>query len=140
MTGDLLDIGVVATHAGVAISTLHVWEKAGLVTPAGRNGLRRQYKSDVLSRIAIIILAQRSGFTLAEVAELLDNGSGPAREAQLREKLEELRERRAQLDTAILTVEHTLHCPHPVQTECPTFLDLIDKILPGGPVTVSSSA
>ena len=27
MTTGLLDIGMVATHAGVPVSTLHVWEK-----------------------------------------------------------------------------------------------------------------
>ncbi len=139
MTAELLDVGAVATHAGVPVSTLHVWEKAGLIAPVGRNGLRRQYAPDVLSRIAIIVLSQRCGFTLAEVGELLQNSSGPEREAQLRQKLAELTERRAQLDTAILTIEHTLRCPHPVQAECPTFLELLDEILPGGPVGASSS-
>ena len=139
MSRELLDIGEVAAHAGVPVSTLHVWEKAGLIEPAGRNGLRRQYTHDALSRIAMIVLSQRSGFTLAEVGELLENGSGPAWERQISEKLTELRERRQQLDTAILTLEHTLKCPMPVQTDCPTFLTILDQVLPGGPVGASAS-
>jgi len=134
MSDGLLDIGAVAKHAGVPVSTLHVWERSGLIAPVARNGLRRQYTPDVLSRLAIIVLSQRSGFTLAEVGELLENGDRPERAAQLQQKLHELHERRAQLDIAIQTVEHTLRCPHQVQTECPTFLRILDTILPGGPV------
>ncbi len=140
MSADLLDVGTVAAHAGVPVSTLHVWERAGLITPVGRNGLRRQYDPDVLSRIAIIVLAQRTGFTLAEVGELLEHGSGPAWETQLSEKLDELRDRQAQLQTAVTIIEHMLGCHHEVQTECPTFLRTLDHILPGGPVRSTDSA
>jgi len=54
----------------VPASTLHVWERAGLIESVARNGLRRQYAGDVIDRIALIVLGKRSGFSLDEIADL----------------------------------------------------------------------
>ncbi|MDH4307144.1 MAG: MerR family transcriptional regulator, partial [Acidimicrobiia bacterium] len=69
---DRVDIGDVTRGSGLPTSTLHVWERAGLLDPIGRDGLRRQYDAEVFQRLATIVLLQRGGFTLEEIRELLE--------------------------------------------------------------------
>ena len=126
----LLDIGEVVERTGVPVSTLHVWEKHGLIAPAGRAGLRRQFEPTVLTEIALIVIGQRSGFTLAELGELLTPKAANHRRVAYEEKLVELRARRAELDTAIESLEHAIDCPHPNALECPDFLGILDDVLP----------
>ena len=128
--GACLDIGEVVSRTGIPTTTLHVWEREGLVTPVGRVGLRRQYDHDVLDRIALIIVSQRSGFSLAEIRDLLAPDAFAEGKARLEEKLAELRERRQGLDAAIAGLEHALACPHPVPTDCPTFRASLADVLP----------
>ena len=126
----LLDIGEVVERTGVPVSTLHVWEKHGLIEPAGRSGLRRQFDPTVVTQIALIVIGQRSGFTLAEIGELLAPKAAAHRRAAYEEKLDELRARRAELDMAIDSLEHAIDCPHPDALACPRFLGILDEVLP----------
>jgi MerR family redox-sensitive transcriptional activator SoxR len=75
-----LTIGQVAVHAGVRTSAIRYYEDVGVLPAPERVGGRRRYTVDVLRRLAIIDVAQRAGFTLSEVRELLggDGGDGPA--------------------------------------------------------------
>jgi DNA-binding transcriptional MerR regulator len=66
-----LSIGDVAAASGVRPSALRYYEDAGLITPAGRRGGRRIYRPDVVSRLALVALAQEVGFTIPEIAALL---------------------------------------------------------------------
>jgi DNA-binding transcriptional MerR regulator len=66
-----LSIGAAAAWAGVAASTLRYWEDLGLLRPARRNGGRRVFDQAVLDRLSLVLLAQRAGFTLAEIRQLL---------------------------------------------------------------------
>lgn len=127
----VLDIGEVVTRTGVPVTTLHVWEREGLIAPVGRSGLRRQYAADVIDRIAMIVVGQRSGFSLAEIGALLapDAFASSGKDA-LADKLDELRARRRELDLAITGLEHALACPHTVPTDCPTFCGMLDDVLP----------
>ena len=87
-----LSIGEVATASGARPSALRYYEQAGLITPLERRGGRRYYEPAVLSRLAFIALCQDAGFTIAEIATLLD-GRPDARQhwQQLAEtKLEEI--------------------------------------------------
>lgn len=126
----LLDIGEVVERTGVPVSTLHVWEKHGLIEPAGRSGLRRQFEPMVVTQIALIVVGQRSGFTLAEMGELLTPKAAAHRRSAYEEKLVELRARRAELDTAIESLEHAIVCPQPDALACPDFLRILDDVLP----------
>lgn len=121
LRSDAIDIGEVAERTGVAVSTLHVWERDGLVVPIGRRGLRRQYDPQIFWRIALIQMGQATGFTNAEIAELLDPGSWDHDKTAVVAKLDELRQRRQALDTAIATLEHAVECDHPEPLECPVF-------------------
>jgi DNA-binding transcriptional MerR regulator len=66
-----LSISDVAAASGLRPSALRYYEEAGLITPAGRRGGRRIYRPDVLSRLALVALAQEVGFTVPEIAALL---------------------------------------------------------------------
>lgn len=70
MTGRL-GIGEVAKRTGLASSAIRYYESEGLIPQAERHGGRRMYGADVLDRLALIELAKRSGFTIAEIRRLV---------------------------------------------------------------------
>lgn len=65
-------IGRLASLAGVGIDTVRYYERSGLLQPAGRSasGYRR-YGDDELRQLRFIRRAQRLGFTLQEIQELM---------------------------------------------------------------------
>ncbi|VVQ01049.1 Redox-sensitive transcriptional activator SoxR [Pseudomonas fluorescens] len=67
----LLNPSEVAEAAGVAISTLHFYEREGLITAQRNAGNQRRYRSDVLRRVAVIRIAQQVGIPLKEIGEKL---------------------------------------------------------------------
>jgi len=69
--GKQLAIGEVAQRAGMTASRIRYYEARGLLTPPGRVSGKRRYGSDVLRRLAIIDAAQRVGFGLDEIRDLL---------------------------------------------------------------------
>jgi len=66
-----LGVGEVAQRAGVAVSALHFYEARGLIHSWRNAGNQRRYSRDVLRRVAIIKVAQRTGIPLAEIADAL---------------------------------------------------------------------
>jgi DNA-binding transcriptional MerR regulator len=70
-----LRTGEVAQRAGVNIQTLRYYERRGLIAEPRRSlGGHRSYPADTVRLLAVIKAAQRLGFTLDEVADLLDTG------------------------------------------------------------------
>ncbi|MEV4714693.1 MerR family transcriptional regulator [Micromonospora sp. NPDC049374] len=70
-----LRTGEVAEQAGVNIQTLRYYERRGLLAePTRSNGGHRLYPADTVALLNVIKTAQRLGFTLDEVADLLDAG------------------------------------------------------------------
>ncbi|MQA24183.1 MAG: MerR family transcriptional regulator [Micromonosporaceae bacterium] len=68
-----LRAGQVAAEAGVHRETLRYYERRGLVSPQERTlGGHRVYPPETVTLLRVIKAAQRLGFTLDEVAELLD--------------------------------------------------------------------
>ncbi len=67
----VLTVGEVASRSGVAVSTLHFYEKQGLIASARTAGNQRRYARAVLRRVAVIKVAQRMGIPLSEIAEAL---------------------------------------------------------------------
>jgi MerR family mercuric resistance operon transcriptional regulator len=126
MTG--LRSGQVAEAAGVNQQTLRYYERRGLLTePVRTLGGHRLYPAETVTILRIIKAAQRLGFTLDEVTELLTVGAH--RHASLRAraqaKLTEIEQRIADLavirDTLHLAIE--AGCDDPVEcagnTRCP---------------------
>lgn len=66
-----LTVGEVAARSGVAVSTLHFYESKGLIHSERNRGNQRRYSREVLRRVAIIKVAQRTGIPLASIAEAL---------------------------------------------------------------------
>lgn len=66
-----MTVGDVASRSGVAVSTLHFYEKKGLIRSRRSAGNQRRYSRDVLRRVAVIKVAQRTGIPLAEIARAL---------------------------------------------------------------------
>ena len=66
-----LTVGEVAARSGVAVSTLHFYEAEGLITSWRNKGNQRRYAREVLRRVAVIKVAQRTGIPLAEIREAL---------------------------------------------------------------------
>lgn len=75
-----LPIGDVARQAGVRASRIRYYESIGLLPIPERVSGKRRYQPDVLRRLTVITAAQRIGFTLDEIAELLGPGRRPAHE------------------------------------------------------------
>ncbi|WP_158887229.1 MerR family transcriptional regulator [Amycolatopsis anabasis] len=64
--------GELAEAAGVHPQTLRYYERRGLLAEPGRSlGGHRLYPPEAVDRLRMIKTAQRLGFTLGEVAELL---------------------------------------------------------------------
>ncbi len=73
--GGALRSGEVARQAGVNIQTLRYYERRGLLREPTRSaGGHRLYPAETVALLGVIKAAQRLGFTLDEVAELLDAG------------------------------------------------------------------
>lgn len=67
-----MTIGTVAAQAGVGVETIRYYQRRGLIAePPRRNAGFRQYPPETVSRLRFIKRAQRLGFSLNEVQELL---------------------------------------------------------------------
>jgi len=66
-----LSVGEVAVRSGVAVSTLHFYESKGLIRSWRNSGNQRHYAREVLRRIAIIKVAQRTGIPLTRIQQAL---------------------------------------------------------------------
>ncbi len=75
-----LAIGEVAGRAGMSASRIRYYEARGLLPAPERAGGKRRYGEEVLRRLAIIDAAQRVGFTLEEIGDLLGSREEPAHE------------------------------------------------------------
>ncbi len=66
-----LAIGEVAELAGMSASRIRYYEARGLLPEPERVAGKRRYTAEVVRRLAIIDAAQRVGFTLEEISDLL---------------------------------------------------------------------
>ena len=66
-----LSVGELAQRSGVPVSTLHFYEAKGLIRSRRTEGNQRRYGRDVLRRVVIIKVAQRTGLSLAAIRDAL---------------------------------------------------------------------
>jgi MerR family redox-sensitive transcriptional activator SoxR len=78
--GRQLAIGEVARRAGMSTSRIRYYEARGLLPVPERSAGKRRYTEVVFRRLAIIDAAQRVGFTLEEILDLLGARDQPAHE------------------------------------------------------------
>jgi MerR family transcriptional regulator, mercuric resistance operon regulatory protein len=135
MTEAALRSGEVATAAGVNLQTLRYYERRGLLEePHRSDGGHRMYPRDAVTTLRVIKAVQRLGFTLDEIADLLEagrhhHGAGPdaglrrratAKLAEIDAKIADLQSIRATLTSALeagcddlATCASTPGCPLP---------------------------
>ncbi|TAL79271.1 MAG: Hg(II)-responsive transcriptional regulator [Burkholderiaceae bacterium] len=96
-----LTIGTFAKAAGVNVETIRFYQRKGLLTEPGKPyGSIRRYGAEDVTRVRFVKSAQRLGFSLDEVAELLqlDDGAHCDEASLLAEhKLQDVREKIADL-------------------------------------------
>ncbi len=115
MTG--LRSGEVARAAGVNPQTLRYYERRGLLAAPERTlGGHRVYQPAAVTVLRVIKAAQRLGFTLDEVAELLDVHAGLA--ARATSKLAEVEARIADLTVVRDTLRAALDAGCDDLVEC----------------------
>jgi len=100
-------ISKLAREFGITPRALRFYEDKGLIKPA-RRGQNRVYSEADRARVAIILRGKSVGFTLEEIKELLDLEKIEGLKTQmaltltrLRERIEDLKERRRDIDAAI---------------------------------------
>jgi MerR family redox-sensitive transcriptional activator SoxR len=118
-----VDISELAKRSGVRASTLRFYEEKGLIASIGRRGLKRLFAPEVADRLSLIALGRASGFSLGEIAEMLD-GPDIARD-RLRAKAAELDKRIEQLTRMRDGLRHAADCKVPILTDCPHFLRIV---------------
>ncbi|WP_090103338.1 MerR family transcriptional regulator [Lentzea jiangxiensis] len=96
--------GELAAAAGVNVQTLRYYERRGLLPEPQRSlGGHRDYDENSVALLRVVKTAQRLGFTLDEVAELLDTGRHrhptPDLQARAQAKLDEVDRRLEDLNT-----------------------------------------
>jgi DNA-binding transcriptional MerR regulator len=105
--------GQVAKRAGVNVETLRYYERRGLIEQPRRSlGGHRTYPEDTVALLGVIKAAQRLGFTLDEVAELLDTGRRGHPTPDLREratiKLTEIDQKMTDLATIRVSLQQVV--------------------------------
>ncbi|MCH8616970.1 MerR family transcriptional regulator [Sphingomonas sp. SM33] len=117
-------IGALAKAAGVGVETVRYYQRRGLLPePPRPHGEVRRYSDDDVRRLKFIRSAQAAGFTLTEIAELLDLSASDdrdraralaqARVAALEDKIRELQEAKEALSglATACANEHGGPCP-----------------------------
>lgn len=101
MGSTALTIGGLAAAAGVNVETIRFYQRRGLLAqPLRPHGGVRRYTAADVDRLRFIRRAKLVGFTLEEIADLLEaNGRGACARTsrQIERKLAEVRERMAAL-------------------------------------------
>ena len=120
---EILTIGQLAHEAGVNVETIRYYERRALLRepPRTRAGYR-QYSGDDLWRLQFIARAKRLGFTLAEIATLVDSGTDATVEGILKIaqfKIQALEERQRELsDTRARLQQLVTLCGDPNSEDC----------------------
>lgn len=133
--------GELADAAGVNLQTLRYYERRGLLaSPLRSPGGHRQYPAEALTTLRVIKVAQRLGFTLDEVADLVDLGrhrhGHRALQARATAKLAEIENRIADLRVMATALQDAIDagCDDLVEcagsSRCPLpFADLADSAM-----------
>lgn len=119
----LISIGQLASRTEVATSTLRYYESVGLLPIPERINGQRRYDDSLVDRISFIKIAQQTGFTIQEIALLLE-GFKPTEsiteqwERMAEQKRVELERRKSQIQSMIQVLENGLQCKCLTWSEC----------------------
>ena len=106
-----IDIGHVAEQSGVRPSALRYYEEVGLISPAARRGLRRQFPVTVLLQLKLVAMGKLAGFPLKEIAGMFgDDGKPNLPRARLRRRADEIDDQLRELTALRDTLRHVADC------------------------------
>ena len=140
--------GQVAAAAGVNLQTLRYYERRGLLAEPTRTlGGHRVYPVDTVTVLRVIKTAQRLGFTLDEVADLLDTATHrhgrrrqPGLQARAEAKLADIEQKIADLAVIRDTLSEAITAGCDDLVTCAKgFLRLSGSFMPGLPYPTKSS-
>ncbi|WP_085919631.1 helix-turn-helix domain-containing protein [Halomonas sp. CSM-2] len=121
-----MDIAEVARRSGVPASTLRFYEKKGLISSLGRQGLRRVFNDNILERLALIALGRAAGFSLDEIGSMIGSKGDPNIDRELLvNKADELDKTIKSLIAVRDGLRHAAVCSAPSHMECPKFRRLL---------------
>lgn len=66
-----LAIGGLAARTGLSVSAIRFYEEKGLVRPDRNAGGQRRYERSDIRRLSFVMIAQKTGLSIAEIAEAL---------------------------------------------------------------------
>ncbi|MGW6739343.1 MerR family transcriptional regulator [Streptomyces sp. NPDC055025] len=121
MDDALLSISEVARRAGIATSALRYYERCSLIPEGAKVAGRRHYSPDVLHRLSAIKICQKIGFSLAEIADLLQSnmaGEGMWRDVA-RARRSAVEREIAALNGRLHLIDQTLDCDCRALCDCP---------------------
>ncbi len=121
MVEDLLPIDRVARESGFASSALRYYERFGLISVGLKIQGKRHYARSVLQRLSVIKVCQSVGFSLTEIADLLDGADQPDgawRDLALRRR-RDIDEQIKLLHSLADTLDVALNCECAELTQCP---------------------
>lgn len=128
-----MNIGEVATEAGVPAKTIRYYESVGLIPAAARrdNGYRSYSQTD-LHTLRFIHRARELGFSVVEVEDLLALWRDKRRKSATIKaialgKIAEIERKIAALETMKRAIRHlTARCHGDARPDCPILDDLAD--------------
>ena len=111
-------IAELAAEYDVTLRTIRFYEDRGLLTPERRSTTRVYHPRDRV-RLALILRGKRLGFSLDEIAKIVDMyDAEPGEEGQLVYLLDQITHRRTELEQRRLDIEETLQDLAEVEARC----------------------
>ena len=121
-------IGDVSKQADVPASTIRYYEEIKLLPAAARINGRRRYDKTILDKLKTIRLAQKIGFSIAEIQTLLhefpaDEPPSARWQVMAQQKLGELDEQLQTIHEMKTILEQTLDCQCRSMEDCAAGVD-----------------
>jgi DNA-binding transcriptional MerR regulator len=116
----------VAAEFGVTLRTIRFYEDRGLLSPE-RRGTTRVFHPRDRVRLALILRGKRLGFSLDEIATIIDMyDAEPGEAGQLRYLIDQIEVRRAELEQRRKDIDDTLADLEQVERRCHEDLRRLD--------------
>jgi DNA-binding transcriptional MerR regulator len=116
-----------AEEHGVTLRTIRFYEDRGLIAPE-RRGQQRIFHARDRVRLGLILRGRRLGFSLREIATIVDMyDAEPGETGQLRYLLEQIEHRRKALEQRRHDIDATLHELDEVEARCRADLERLER-------------
>ncbi|MEQ4205174.1 MerR family DNA-binding transcriptional regulator [Actinopolymorpha sp. B17G11] len=117
-TQETWTITELAAEYSVTLRTIRFYEDQGLISPE-RRGSQRVFRARDRVRLGLILRGKRLGFSLQEIAKIVDMyDAEPGEAGQLRYLLEQIAVRREELEQRRRDIEETLDELAEVERRC----------------------